>query len=328
MMGIKKNFAGVLAGRSVSAALRLCASAFLFPCLIMLFALPATAEAQTSRKQAANQSTRQATGSLKVITGKPYSYVFINNVLHGATKENGELNLPRVWTGSYRVLIRAAGFTDWNGTIIISANAKRELKVTQKPTADQSLIHYQKGEELRYRGKSREAVEEYAKALALRAAFPEAHIGMARCFITQQDYQRAEESVQLAMKSAGRVRAEAQTVLANLRRNQGITDEAIDEYKKALQLARNVSAEAHIGLGLAYKDANMIDEAIKEYYTGLRQDMDTEPILYYHLAEMLESENRYKEAIEAYSNYIRLDPEGEFASAAESIIERLKEEIK
>jgi predicted TPR repeat methyltransferase len=54
--------------------------------------------------------------------------------------------------------------------------------------------------------------------------------------------------------------------------------------------------------------------------------MDTEPILYYQLAEILEKAGRNKEAIEAYRNYLRLDPEGEYASAVESIIERLKEE--
>ncbi|HEY7912713.1 MAG TPA: tetratricopeptide repeat protein, partial [Blastocatellia bacterium] len=109
-------------------------------------------------------------------------------------------------------------------------------------------------------------------------------------------------------------------------RNQGLVEEAIEEYKKALRLARNASPEAHIGLGIAYRESNELSEAIKAYYAGLAQDMDTEPILYYHLAEMLESQQRNKEAIAAYENYIRLDPEGEFATAAQSIIDRLKEE--
>lgn len=304
---------------------------FIFPVAfvaLLLLSHVVEAQGQTARKQTAGSPARRASGSLRIVTGQPYSYVFINNVLHGATKESGELELARVWTGTHPILVRTAGFSDWSGTVVIASSAGRTLKVAQKTTADKALIHYQRGEELRYRGKSGDAILEYEKALALRPAFPEARIGMARCFITKQDFQRAEENVQAAMKSAGRVRAEAQTVLANLRRNQGLTDEAITEYKRALQLSRGVSPEAHIGLGLAYKDANMTEEAIKAYYAGLRQDMDTEPILYYHLAEMLESANRYKDAIEAYGNYIRLDPEGEFTSAAESIIERLKEEIK
>ena len=126
---------------------------------------------------------------------------------------------------------------------------------------------------------------------------------------------------------------EAQTVLANLRRSQGLVEESIVEYRKALRLARGDSFETHIGLAIALSELNesrndsrLIDEIAREYRIGITQDMETEPILYYQLGEILEKANRNKEAIEAYRNYLRLDPEGEYASAAESIIERLKEE--
>jgi tetratricopeptide (TPR) repeat protein len=115
-------------------------------------------------------------------------------------------------------------------------------------------------------------------------------------------------------------------VLANLRRQQGLVEESIAEYKKALRLAGGKSFEAHIGLAIALSESDRIDEAVREYRVGIAQDMETEPILYYQLAEMLEKANRNKEAIEAYRNYLRLDPEGEYASAVESIIERLKQE--
>jgi len=65
---------------------------------------------------------------------------------------------------------------------------------------------------------------------------------------------------------------------------------------------------------------------IKEYRIGIVQDMDTEPILYYQLGEILEEAKLTKEAIETYREYLRLDPDGEYASAVESIIERLKED--
>ena len=116
-------------------------------------------------------------------------------------------------------------------------------------------------------------------------------------------------------------------MLANLRRYQGLTDEAIIEYKKALQSARGASPEAHIGLAIALEQAGMADDAIREYRIGIEQDMDTEPILYFLLGSALEKHHRDKEAIEAYATYLRLDPEGQYASAVESIIARLKEEI-
>lgn len=294
--------------------------------LILLMAL--SAAAQTARKQPAGTIRSRATGALKVITGQPASYVYINNVLHGATNEQGELDLPRAWAGTFPVVVRTVGFADWTGSVIVAPKASRTLKVTQRATADEATIHYQKGELLRYRGKSRDSLEEYRRAIELRPGLVQARIAMARSLISVQDYQGAEENIQAAIKRGGPSLAEAQTVLANLRRNQGLVEEAIEEYKKALRLARNVSPEAHIGLGIAYRESNDLTNAIREYYAGLAQDMDTEPVLYYHLAEMLEGQQRYKEAIAAYENYMRLDPEGEFASAAQSIIERLKEEIK
>lgn len=290
----------------------------------LIFSIASGARAQGGDKAAPAKS--RPTGQLKVVTGQPRSYVYINNVLHGATKENGELDLARAWAGSYPVLVRTAGFTDWTGTVVIAAGASRPLKVAQRPTTDAATIHFQKGEQLRYTGKGKDAVEEYKKAIELRPGLAAAHIGIARILTLAQDYQGAERHAQAAIKAGGRTLVESQTVLANLRRNQGLVEEAIVEYRKALRLARGNSFEAHIGLALALIEENDVDGAVKEYRAGIAQDMDTEPILYYQLAEILEKAGRNKEAIEAYQNYLRLDPEGEYASAVESIIERLKEE--
>jgi len=270
-------------------------------------------------------AARMRTGSLKVITGHPDSVVFINNVRHGATGDNGELDLPHVIAGSYPVRVRTVGYADWNSRVVVIAGASRTLKVSQQPTGDEPTLRYQKAEALRDKGKNRDAVEEYRQALALRSS-PEARIGMARSLITLQDFQEGEKQIQAAIKAGGPTLVEAQTVLANLRRHQGLGDESIVEYRKALRLARGNSFEAHIGLGIALNEQGSVDEAVKEYRIGIIQDMETEPILYYQLAEILEKANRNKEAIDAYRNYLRLDPEGEYASAVESIIERLKEE--
>lgn len=285
-----------------------------------------TAQPQTTGRASGGipATGRARTGALKVITGHPDSVVFVNNVRHGTTRENGEVDLPRVRAGSYPVRVRTVGYADWKGSTIIAAGGSRTLKVTQQQTADEPTLRYQKAEALRDKGRNKDAIEEYKQALALRS-FPEARIGMSRSLITLQEFQEAEKQIQAAIKAGGGALVEAQTVLANLRRHQGLGDESIVEYRKALRLARGNSFEAHIGLAIALNEQGNIDEAVKEYRIGIIQDMETEPILYYQLAEILENANRNKEAIEAYRNYLRLDPEGEYASAVESIIERLKE---
>ena len=294
--------------------------------LALLMLAPADAQAQKTGKRAADTNSRRATGAVKVITGQPGSVVFINNVRHGVTNDKGELDLPRVIAGSYPVRVRTVGYTDWTGSVVIASGGNRVIKVAQQPTSDQAILHYQRGDQLRDSGKNKDAVMEYEQALALRPVLPEARIALARSFTTLQNFEQAEKHIQAAIKNGGRTLAEAQTVLANLRRQQGLVEESIAEYKKALRLAGGKSFEAHIGLAIALSESDRIDEAVREYRVGIAQDMETEPILYYQLAEMLEKANRNKEAIEAYRNYLRLDPEGEYASAVESIIERLKQE--
>src|SRR2546423_2377818 len=300
-----------------------------FSAVWLMLLLAFTTPAQPTRKSSPGTSASQATGALKVITGQAGSVVFINEVRHGATSDKGELDLPRVRAGSYAVRVRSVGFVDWKGSVIITANVSRTLKVKQSPATDEATLHYQKGDAQRERGKNKEAVEEYRQALALRPNFPEAHIAMARSLIALQDFQEAEKQTSAALKAAGRTLAEAQTVLANMRRHQGLVEESIAEYKKAIRLAQGNAFEAHIGLAIALNEMNdpkLIDEIAKEYRIGILQDMETEPVLYYQLGEILEKAGRNKEAVAAYRNYLRLDPEGEYASAAESIIERLKDE--
>jgi tetratricopeptide (TPR) repeat protein len=276
--------------------------------------------------QRQHRAMASPTGSLKVITGLPGSVVFINNVRHGATSASGTLDLPHVRAGTYPVKVRTAGYADWRGSCLVSAGSSRTLRVTQQATSDQAVLHYQKGDESRDRGKNDEAVAEYELALAIRPVFPEARLGMARSLITQQKFELAERQLLTAMKESGVARAEAQTLLANLRRYQGLLDESVVEYKKALNIAGGISPEAHIGLAIALEELGMTDESIKQFRVGITQDMDTEPILYYLLGSALEKSGANEQAIEAYRNYLRLDPEGQYASAVESMIEKLQQE--
>jgi tetratricopeptide (TPR) repeat protein len=297
----------------------------LFLLALSLFFSAGDAEAQGKKAPSARSLTPgRSYGSIKVTTGQPGSVIFINNIRHGVTNESGIAEIKRVWTGSFPVRVRSTGFSDWQGRVLIKANAGSVLKVTQTPTTDEALLHYQRGEALRDKGKNADAAKEFKQALALRAVFAEARIALARSAISLQDYQEAERQIELAEKNYARPFAEAHTVAGFLRRQQGLLDESIEAYRKALRIANNNSFEAHIGLAIALNEAGETDEAVKEYRIGILQDMETEPILYYQLGEILERAERNKEAIEAYSKYLQLDPEGELAGAAESVIEQLK----
>jgi tetratricopeptide (TPR) repeat protein len=268
-------------------------------------------------------SASTATGTLRLVSERPGSVVFVNEIKHGTTDDQGLLEL-KIKPGSYGVRVRTVGYVDWRSRAVVAANRVLTLRVTQRATSDEAELHYQKGDDLRGKGQHSQAVEEYTKVLLLRSAFPAARIGLARSLIALQRFDEAENQIIRANRIPGRVLVEAQTVLANMRRAQGLIDEAIIEYKKALRLARGLSPEAHIGLALAFEDAGRIADAIPEFRAGIAQDMDTEPILYYLLGSALEKLARNQEAVEAYRSYIRLAPEGQYASAVESMIERLK----
>jgi tetratricopeptide (TPR) repeat protein len=250
----------------------------------------------------------------------------LNNVRNGVTGETGELKLERIKPGSYSVRVRTVGYQDW-GTryILIRPQAETSLNVKQTRTTDQAVLHYQKGDALRDGGNHEEAVAEYKQALQINPRLAAAAIACARSLIAMQQLEDAESMLQKASKlgAAGQL-AETETVFGNLRRSQELLDESISHYRRAVVLARGVSPEAHIGLALALEEKGTIDEAIAHFRQGLAQDMDTEPILYYLLGKALEKHGRNKEAIEAYSGYLRLDPNGQYSSAVESIIEQLK----
>jgi tetratricopeptide (TPR) repeat protein len=295
--------------------------------LIALCAILASAQTQAQRKRGAGNralTPGRTYGSLKVTTGQPGSVIFINNIRHGVTDEQGVAEIKRCWTGSFTARVRSVGFADWNGKVLIKANAATVLKVTQTPTTDEALVHYQKGEALRDKAKNADAIKEFKAALALRPVFFEARLALARSSISTQDFQECERQIDLAEKNYGRPLAESHTVLGNLRRQQGLLDEAIEAYRKAIRLAGGNAFEAHIGLAIALHEDGDTDGAVKEYRLGILQDMESEPVLYYQLGEILEAAERNKEAIEAYTKYIQLDPEGELVGAAESIIEQLK----
>jgi Flp pilus assembly protein TadD len=300
--------------------------AFLFILLMAALGFPAN-DAQAQRKKAptARALTPGRTyGSVKITTGQTGSVIFINNIRHGVTGDTGTAEIKRVWSGTFAARVRTVGFADWQGKVFIKANATSVLNVKQMPTTDEALLHYQKGEALRDKGKNADAAKEFKEALALRTNFPEARIALARSSISLQDYQETEKQLELAEKNYARPFAEAHTVFGNLRRQQGLIDEAIEEYRKAIRIAAGNAFEAHIGLAIALNENGETDEAVKEYRLGILQDMETEPILYYQLGEILERAERNKEAIEAYTKYLQLDPEGELAGAAESVIEQLK----
>src|SRR5215468_9493643 len=140
----------------------------MFSASVLVPLLLLTAFGQAPRRAATGlRPPTHGEGSLKVITGHPGSVIFINNIRHGSTSDKGELDLPRVWAGSYPVKVRTAGYTDWKGSVVIQAGSSKSLTVSQTPATDEAVLHYQRAEDLRDKAKNEDAVKEYQQAIGI-----------------------------------------------------------------------------------------------------------------------------------------------------------------
>jgi len=103
---------------------------------------------------------------------------------------------------------------------------------------------------------------------------------------------------------------------ANLLRDSGKVDEAIEHYLSCLQL-KSDSPEVHNNLGTALAAKGRIDEAIVHYEKAIelvgnqKSGRDLPPVLaqaHYNLADALRIQKRFQEALEHYTEALKLKP--------------------
>ena len=209
----------------------------------------------------------------------------------------------------------------------IAAAARGEVNVRLLRTTDQAELSFQQAETARDTAKNEEdrqkAAGLYRDALKARAAFPAAHVGLARVLLDLNDTDGALNEIAAARRHRASY-PEASAVEGRIYREKGETDEAIGSFNRAIRESHGFQPEAHVGLGRTYEDKGQYDLAAREFDIAVKQLSDTEPIIYQLLGAAYEKNGNAKEAIVAYENYLRLAPNGSQASAIRSIIEQLK----
>ncbi len=99
-------------------------------------------------------------------------------------------------------------------------------------------------------------------------------------------------------------------VLGDVLSDQGKTDDAIAEYRKAIELAPR-DAAPHSSLGAALSDQGKTDDAIAEYRKAIElAPRDAAP--HSSLGAALNDQHKTDEAIAEYNAAIRLDPKNAY----------------
>jgi tetratricopeptide (TPR) repeat protein len=262
--------------------------------------------------------------TLTIIT-EPNTIVWVDEIRRGTADAGGTLSQVKISAGAHTLRARAAGFKEV--TMPLTAAQRGEIKLRLMRATDQAELAFQQAETARETARDEEARQQaadlYRRTLTLRAAFPAAHVGLARVLLDLNDPNGALAEIEAARRDRA-VYPEASAVEGRVYRETGQTDEAAGAFNRAIRESHGFQPEAHVGIGRVYEDKGQYELAAREFQIAIDQLSDTEPIIYQMLGSACEKSGNNKEAIIAYEKYLRLAPNGSLAPAVRSILEQLK----
>lgn len=289
--------------------------------LVLLLAQPAFSQRRTAVNSAPGSSSL-------VIHTEPNAIVWVDDIRRGVTDASGRLELKKMLPGRHVVRVRARGFKETSAPL---PPGKRTLAVRLVRTNDQAELLFQQAEEAREKARddqSRQAAADlYHEVLRLRAAFPAAHVGLARVLLDLNKNQEALAAIAAARRYRP-VYPEASAVEGRIHKEAAFTEEAILSFRRAIREARGFQPEAHVGLARVFEEQGKFEEAVDAYKKALAQLSDSEPVIYQLLGAAYEKQQQYKQALAAYEKYLALAPNGSLAPAIRSVIEQLRRDAE
>src|SRR5207302_1833992 len=234
-------------------------------------------DAQRPRKvtQAANNASGART---LIVIAEPNAIVWLDEIRRGTTDQTGKLVLSKISSGQHTLRVRAAGFKEM--TVPVLAAQRGEIKVGLLRTTDEAELTFQQAEAARETARDDEARQKaadlYRQTLKLRAAFPAAHVGLARVLMDLNDTNGALAEIE----SARRYRAnypEASAVEGRIYRETGQTDEAIGAFNRASRESHGFRPEAHAAIGRASEEKGTSAVAARQLRIASSQRSATKP---------------------------------------------------
>ncbi|MBK9156293.1 MAG: tetratricopeptide repeat protein [Chloracidobacterium sp.] len=292
------------------------------------------AAALTALSAAAAQSPPR---SITVKT-EPNASVWIDGVLYGKANADGVLTIKQVDAGRRQVRVRADGFAQAVKTI--PARGTAPITIALNKTEDPAELAFQEAEKSSTVDRAKAAAA-YRKAIEIKPAFIDAHIGLVRVLLDGGDFSRAEEALKGARR-LGPANAEISAIEGRFFKSVGEEDKAIAAFKRAITQGAGFQPEAYAGLGLLYKDraeafgsagdfrneAANYTEAAKYLSTSIKQlsGAPESVVIYQMLGLIYETQNKNQEAIALYREFLRLFPGHPESAAFESFIVQLQKQ--
>ena len=260
------------------------------------------------------------------ITSEPNAIVWIDEIRRGTTDSSGKLIVNKVSAGRHSVRVRANGFKE---TVTPLLPGRRTLAVKLVTTTDPAELKFQEAETAREKARDdaslQQAADLYRETIKLRAAYPAAHVGLARVLMDLNEFKQAHAEIEAARRTRPAY-AEASAVEGRIYREEAFNDDAIRSFRRAIREGGGIQPEAYVGLARVHEDKGQYAEAIVEFKNALAQLSDSEPVIYQMLGAAYEKVEKPKEAVVAYEKYLELAPNGSYAAAIRSILEQLKRE--
>ena len=185
------------------------------------------------------------------------------------------------------------------------------------------------------RGKIKDAVSHLDKALALYPKYTEAHLSRGLALMDLKDWDRAEKSLRSAIEISPNA-STAYFALGEVYRRQKKYPEAEKVLLDGIKLNAE-SAEAHLTLAEVYwemaptvKEEQQIRNTLQSSWNEAKRALELKPNLAEaHLLSrnLLLRARRAEAALTHFEQYLKLEPKGELAPAAKTMVEKIKQAL-
>ncbi|HSR11406.1 MAG TPA: tetratricopeptide repeat protein [Thermodesulfobacteriota bacterium] len=202
-------------------------------------------------------------------------------------------------------------------------SALRELLEAEKLNDKDPHIQYSLGLALNAKGRYKDSLEHYRKALSLDPKYTEVHNAMGATYLELGEWDAAIQEFNAVLKDLlYQTPFYVENNLGWAYYKKGDLQSAIGHYRNALRVKPDFGL-AHYNLALALRDSKQIDQAILEFNqaaTLVPGFADT----HFQLGKLYLETGKKKEAQQSFEEVVRLAPQSDNARMSREYLELLK----